>query len=198
MPHINNLGAAIYSDLSVATGTVSSTTYLGAATALASPSESAFVALFATENLGTAGASGSFHRIKNVRTFPEIGTPANIVNVPEFGTKQAKTIQGQADAPSLQVTINFIPVDWAKGATVAQALGNMVGDGILRAWRFSLLTAEPAGFGSVAGELGTVGNSEYYWNGKLEAMLVKPDLKDSMTAVLTLSIQSDFYGAYTV
>jgi hypothetical protein len=66
-----------------------------------------------------------------------------------------------------------------------------------------LLNAEPTGAGatkyaSTAAGLGTVQNSQYYWIGKLEALQVTPQLTDANTATITLTIQSDFFGAYTV
>lgn len=202
MSHISSLGAALFTDLAVSIGTVNASG-VASATAVASPyAEATWKAAFATEYASGAGAAGTFIRIANVREFPSIGTPPNIVNVPSYQQKQTATIQGQADAPSLEVTINFQPSLWAKAAaqTPAAVLGNMIGDGITRAWRFSLLQSLPTNYLSTdttgMGQ-NSVGNSQYFWNGKLEAMLVKPDLKDALTATLTLSIQSDFYGAFT-
>ena len=352
MSHISSLGAAIFTDLSVGTGTI--TAGIAGGTAVTTLDESTFKSRFADEGFvhgtGVVTGANSFTSLENVREFPQVGTPANIVQVPVFGQRQASTVQGQADAPSLEVTVNYIPSLWTKGASFSNVLGNMVGDGIARPWRFTLLTAAPAvqanatvssatastptagggaasgativgdlltvgtptgtwqvgtlvtggttatgtyilekytastfrvnisqnvsaftptgascvmtmnavpsgwfspgmavtGTGwagaTIAGQLtGTIGgsngatyaitpvtgqtasaasttgvgsgsdqyasiatrglsttqNSQYFWNGKLEAALVKPDLKDAMTATLTLSIQSDFYGAYT-
>lgn len=211
MAHISSIGAALFTDLAVAYTATSS----GVATAAmpATYDNSGFAALFVTST-----GNCKYFRIQNVREFPAVGTPANIVNVPVFGQKQSQTIQGQADAPSLEVTINFVPSEWAKGTTSTtwssgvisvsgNELGNMVGDGIKRAWRLALLGAAPSAtlgasqshYDSNSGGLGTAsgGNSVYYWTGKLEALLVTPSLTDAMTAKLTFSIQSDFYGAYT-
>ena len=49
-----------------------------------------------------------------------------------------------------------------------------------------------------AASMGTVQNSQYYWYGKVEALQVNPQLTDSNTATITLSLQSDFFGAYTI
>lgn len=213
MAHISSIGAAMFSDLSIATGTVTIGTNavsIGNPTP-ASVDSSGLQALFAT----TTSGAGGFTRLADtdgnsfVREFPSIGTPANIVNVPTYGSKTSSTIQGQADAPSLELTVNYVPSAWVPGfsGVSGTALGNMVGDGTQRWYRFTLLNAEPTGttaaikYASLAagsGGVGTVNNSQFFWKGKMEALLVKPDLKDATTATLTLSIQSPFYGAYTI
>lgn len=196
MAHILSVGAAMFTDLAVATGTA--TANVASSPQPATFDAAGFQALFATETSGV----GAFTRVRNIRDFPSIGTPANIVNVPVYGSRITQTIQGQADAPSLEVTVNYIPNDWTKGAT-GTALGNMVGDGSSRAWRFTLLQVDSVGatlatkYASIALGLGTVSNSQYFWMGKLESLLVNPNLTDAATATLAFSLQSDFYGAYT-
>jgi len=194
MTHIASLGAAIYTDLSVGLGTVASNAS-GASSLVASPDTfTNWQTAFGTE--GTS--SNNFLRIPNVRTFPSIGTPANIVNVSEYQVRQTKTIQGQADAPSLEVEVNYIPSLYIKGAS-GSVLGNLVSDGLTHLFRFTLLQSLPTDYSSTSGSthLGSVGNTQYFWLGKIEALLVKPDLKDTLVATLTLSIQSEFYGAFT-
>ena len=193
MAHITSIGAGLFSDLSIAspaTDPVFSTLDTAAE----------FHALFATEiaSVGGTKAANTFVRVQNVREFPSMGTPPNIVNVPTYGQKSSQQIQGQSDAPNLEVTVNYVPSDWASGTL----LGDMVGDGKLHVFRFALLNAEPTGsgdtkFASTVSGLGTIQNSIYYWVGKLEALLVNPQLTDANTATVTMSIQSKFFGAYT-
>jgi hypothetical protein len=196
MAHINSIGTAMFTDLSVATGVVASG--VAASPAPATLDAAGFQALFSTET----SAAGGFSRVKNVRDFPAIGTPANIVNVPVYGSTTSQTVQGQADAPSLEVTINYVPADWAKGVG-GTALGNMVGDGTQRAWRFTLAQTDSLGttaatkYASVAAGLGTIQNSQFFFVGKLESLLVTPSLTDATTATLAFSIQSQFYGPFT-
>lgn len=193
MAHISSIGAGLFSDLSIAAP-------------LAQPAFSTldtaaeFHALFATEiaSIGGTPAANTFVRVADVREFPSMGTPPNIVNVPTYGQKSSQQIQGQSDAPSLEITVNYIPAVWAAGTI----LGDMVGSGNLSVFRFSLLNAEPSGNGvtkyaSTSAGIGTVQNSVYYWIGKVEAMLVNPQLTDANTATITMSIQSKFFGAYT-
>jgi hypothetical protein len=198
MAHISSIGAAMFTDLAVAVGSV--TSGVGASPQPGSMDATGFQALFATE---AAAGPNAFVRVKNVRDFPSIGTPANIVNVPVYGQTSSQTVQGQADAPSLEVTVNYIPNDWTKGAT-GTALGNMVGDATMRAWRMTLLQTDSTGataltkYASIAGGLGTVANSQFYFLGKLESLLVNPSLTDATTATLAFSMQSAFFGPYTI
>lgn len=195
MAHIASIGAGMFSDMAVATPA----TDLTQSTLSALDTAAEFQALFATEiqtNGGTK-AAGSFVRMKNVREFPSMGTPPNIVNVPVYGSKTSQQIQGQSDAPSIELTVNYVPADWASGTI----LGNMVGDGKQYVFRFALLNAQPLSYSSVSGTpasgIGSVQNSQYYWVGKVEALQVNPQLTDANTATITISIQSQFFGAYT-
>jgi hypothetical protein len=198
MAHITSIGAGLYSDLSIHTPA----TELTAAAILALDTAAEFQALFASEiaNVGGTKAAGAFVRIQNVREFPAIGTPANVVNVPAYGQRTSSQIQGQADAPSMELTINFVPSDWGDGTSI---LADYVGDGIQRVFRFTLLNSEPTATGatkyaSTAGGIGTVPNSQYYFVGKIEAIAVSPQLTDANTATLTLTVQGAFFGAYTI
>jgi hypothetical protein len=200
MTHISSIGAGMFSDMSVATPL----TELSASALAALDTDAEFAALFASEIANADGtrAAGAFVRIQNVREFPGMGTPPNIVNVPNYGKKTSAQIQGQADAPSMELTLNHVGADWAKGAEET-LLGAMVGDGIQRVFRFALLNAEPTGTGATkwattAAGLGTVQNSLYYFIGKLEAIVVNPNLADANQSTLTLSMQSDMEGAFTV
>jgi hypothetical protein len=196
MTHISTISAGIYSDLAVAHPTAD----ISQATLDALSSAANFQALFATEIATDGGTRGTntFVRVKNVREFPALGTPANIVNVPVFGSSKSSQIQGQADSPSLEITLNYIPALWES----TTLLGAMVGDGVQRCWRFTLLAAQPtltttAKYASTTAGLGSVQNSQYYWLGKLEALVFNPQLTDANTATLTLSMQSQLFGAFT-
>ena len=195
MAHISSIGAGMYSDLSIA---VPSTP----PTFSSLDTEAEFEALFATEIASAGGtkAVNTFVRVKDIREFPAMGTPPNIVNVPVYGQASSQQIQGQSDAPSMELTMNFVPADWAD--EVSNILGSMVGDGNQYVFRFALLNSEPTGSGntkyaSSGSGLGTVQNSCYYWVGKIEAIQVNPQLTDANTATITISIQSPFYGAWT-
>jgi len=199
MAHISAIGAGLFSDLSIHVPS----TLLTAGALAALTTAGAFNALFTTSIDSVGGTSGSstFVRVRNVREYPQIGTPANVVNVPAYGQKTSSQIQGQADAPSLEVTLNYVPSEWGSGTSI---LGGLVGNGNQYVFRFALLNSEPTGTtvatkyaSSVAG-LGSVQNSVYYWVGKVEALLANPQLTDANQATLTMTLQGDFYGAYTL
>lgn len=163
---------------------------------------SEFSPAFATEipSVGGTKGAGAFVRVLNVREFPAMGIPPNVVNVPTYGQKTTQQIQGQSDAPTMEVTLNFVPSEWSKEAGCL--LGNAVGDGKQYIFRFTLMNVEPTGsgatkFASSAVGLGTVMNSQWFWIGKLDALLVSPQLNDANTATLTMTLQSPLYGAYT-
>lgn len=197
MAHISSIGAAMFSDLSVSMPS-SATNFSSVDTV------TEFQALFATEiaSVGGTKAANTFVRVKSVREFPPMGTPPNIVNVPTFGQKTSQQIQGQSDAPNLEITLNYIPSEWSKDA--GNLLGNAVADGNLYIFRFTLMNTDSTGsttdtkYASTVAGLGTVQNSQYYWIGKMEAINVTPSLTDATQATLTLSLQSPFYGPWTI
>jgi len=180
MGHIASIGAGIYSDLSVSKLAVDSS----AITALIDGAENT------TTGFPSKFDADEYLRILNVREFPSMGTPPNIVNVPVFGQASSQQIQGQSDAPSMELTLNFVPEDWKDGSD----LGEMIGSGLSYVFRFSLLNAKASDYDT--GAFG-VDNSQWFWVGKIEALQINPQLSDSNTAVLSITIQSDFYGAYT-
>jgi len=198
MSHITTIGAGIYSDLAVA---------LPTATATVSNVEATLKGYFAgTEqlNVGGVAGTGNFVRIQNVREFPSLGVPANIVNVAAYGSKIGKQVAGQPDAPTIEITVNYLPGDWSNAP--ASLLGAMVGDGTQKCFRFALLNGQPSGYASTSASIGsplvgTAGsreNSQWFWFGKVEALLINPQLTDANTATLTLSVQSEFYGPFTI
>jgi hypothetical protein len=259
MSHISSIGAGMYTDLSVALPSTAQNYSTFNAT------ETNWETLFRKEvgNVGGVKGTNTFVRVQNVREFPSIGTPANIVNVPVYGAKTSRQVQGQADAPTVEITLNYVPSDWA---TSGNLLGPLVGDGNQYGFRFTLLNTAPTSYSSVASSaaaalsaatsasttvtftaipvgatagqtlvnatdgtvygiidattattltlisaaniasgtsvkaigIDTAANSSWYWYGKLESLLVNPQLTDANTATLTISVQSDFYGAYTV
>ena len=178
MSHITSIGAGVYTDFSVS-----------AAASAGVINDTVQDAVFVTEDTG-------YFRIKNIREFPPIGTPANIVNVPVFGKATSDQVQGQADAPNMEFQINYVPADWAV------ALQALVGNGLQYTFRFAVMNSKPTGtgtsqFDSSAAGINTVENTYFYFKGKLEALLINPQLTDANTATLTVSVQSDFAGPYT-
>jgi hypothetical protein len=172
------------------------------------------------EALLTYANTKNYIRIRHVKEFPAIGTPANIVKVPNYGKKNSLQIQGQADSPTMELTLNYVPALWANntlnGGTDATPIASFakVGDGRVYLFRFTLLDTKPDGYNATPGTAGTatddsiaddgstplsaVENTSYYFLGKMEALEVTPSLTDAITAKLTIAVQSDVYGAFTV
>jgi len=168
--------------------------------ALAINSEENFKSLFSTEikSVGGTPSINTFCRIEHIREFPELGTPPNIVKVPEYGAKMSRQVNGQADSPDISINLNYVPSDWAAGTL----LGDLVGSGQQVVIRATLMSSEPQGSSnsnkkfSTAG-IGTVRNSQWYFVGRLESIVVMPNLTDAVTAKLAVTMQTDFYGAWT-
>jgi len=210
MAHLSSISAAIFTDLAVAYASNTG----GVATATAFPTDSTGLqALFVTTT-----SNNKYFRVLNVREFPAFGQQPNIVNVPVFGQKQSQSVGGQSDAPTMEVTINYVASDWVKGTTAStwttgdltvrgSELANMVGDGIKRVWRIALMAAAPVAtssaslnaYDSIATGLGANSNqnTQFFFHGKLESMQITPSLTDATTATLSFSMQSDLYGAFT-
>jgi hypothetical protein len=232
MAHINSIAAAMFSDLSVVgkphdqtsfnlvsvLKEISSGELKGTGTGgLSSAGQLiATAGLFQTEN--AVADSGGFVRITNVKEFPAMGTPANVVKVPEYGAKTSKQIQGQADSPTMELTLNFVPELWKENKlsySTGVSSPIVIGDGNVYLFRFTLLSQEPEGYkaitdivsadgdaigggGITSSVAGAVKNSSYYFLGKFEALEVTTSLTDAMSAKLTITVQSDIRGAFTV
>jgi hypothetical protein len=190
MTHISSIGAGLFSDLSV--GLVKQNPV-----GLSAPwTKEELAAMFTTQAAPTDNTpvATEFISIAGIREFPPVGTPSNIVNVPGYGSATSLQIQGQADASSFELQINYTGTQWDK----ANYPGKMVNDGNAYPIRLAILNSRPPGLASSPAGLGAVENSIYYFIGKLEAIAVQPSLTDANIATLTLSVQSQFYGAFTI
>ena len=123
--------------------------------------------------------------VGNIREFPSLGTPANIVNVPVYGQSISSQVGGQADAPTLEFTLNYVP-------EVHAALDALRRSGQFQAWRVRLASAE----------FGIRGNSfdifdDFYFRGAVVSFEITPSLSDSNQATITLNISGDFAGPFS-
>jgi len=185
MAHISDLRAGIFTYLDM---------YTAAAGLAAAATDPEFKALFVGSTPGTATtADGQVTGVDthltfpSVREFPSIGTPANIVNVPVYGQKTTSQVQGQSDAPSLEVTVNYNANDMAD-------LHALVGTQI--AFRF-MMAAAACTLDERSQSAFTTANTSFFFKGKIEAILVNSSLTDATTATITLSAQTDFIGPST-
>ena len=187
MAHISSLGAGIFTYLDMVTEAIPSGTDTAAE----------YAALFVGSTPGTADTAdgqvtgvANHLRMPSVREFPSIGTPANIVNVPVYGQKTSSQVQGQADAPTLELTINYIPTNVDGTDELHDILGTQV------YFRFMMCDAATTLTNSIGATIANK-NTSFYFKGKVEAILVNPSLTDQTTATVTLSTQSDFFGPDT-
>ena len=185
MAHISDLRAGIYTYLDIHS----------IAPVDATDSAVEYAALFVGSTPGTADTTdgdttgvAEHFRMPSVREFPSIGTPANIVNVPVYGQATSSQVQGQADAPSLEVTVNYNATDCAE-------LHDLVGKPV--SFRFMMVDSACTLDEASDTTLSSKANTAFYFNGKVEAILVNPSLTDATTATVTLSTQSDFFGPAT-
>jgi len=176
MAHISSLGAGIFTYLDMYTGAIPAGTDTTAEMA----------ALFVGGTPGTADADHV--RMPSVREFPSIGTPANIVNVPVYGQATTSQVQGQSDSPTLEITVNYVAEDMT-------AIHNLIGtNAVFRFMMVASACTEDEGADATLAK----DNTEFYFKGKVEAILVNPALTDATTATVTLSAQSDFFGPATL
>jgi len=178
MAHISSLGAGIFTYIDIFTGTIPANTDTAAECA----------ALFVGTTPGTPDADHV--RFPSVREFPAIGTPANIVNVPVYGQKTSSQVQGQSDAPTLEVTVNYVAADMEAFHALANGNDSLV-------FRFMMCATAVDAAGGSAATLAAE-NTEFYFLGKVEAIMINPALTDTNTATITLSTQSEFFGPATI
>jgi hypothetical protein len=125
--------------------------------------------------------------VGNVREFPSLGTPANVVNVPVYGQATSSQIAGQSDAPSLDFTVNYIPSEHGALETLRKNATSLV-------FRVRISDAELTLSSGVA--VASVQNSfdDFYFLGKIASLEITPGLTDANQATMSLTIEGDFTG----
>ena len=171
------------------------------------------------ENANRATQWGNFTYIPNMREAPSFGVPPSLVNVPEFGSKTSKQVQGQADPTNIEVSINYVAELWSN-----DRLGGVVGDTNSYLMAIVLANAEPAGYGlsgsgtngaTVDGDTGTtpatkpiigwsssavtnnIENSIVFFVGEMSSLQFTPNLTDANQATITVALKSSFSDPYT-
>ena len=168
MANITSIGAGIYTSLAHST-----------ATALPNTSTAS------TPTMVHGLMESAFTEVPDVREFPSFGAPANIVNVPVYGQAQSDQIQGQADAPTLEFTLNYVPDQH-------DDIQGFAGDNVNRLFRIRLANAPvptPLTTQSVF--------NDFYVVAQVAAFTVSPNLTDSNQATLTLATQGELIGPLT-
>jgi hypothetical protein len=187
MAHITAITAAYHSVMSVARtavpgGTLTSTVLQGLFTGL---------------------TTNTYLSFDNVRDFPTLGSTANIVKVPVYGSSRTYSIGAQGDAPDYSVKVNFVPTNWvATGVSFMGAgtgnFGDAVSDNVSKVFQFTMMKQKPTNYNMVAGGIGTVLNTQFYFIGRIESYQVTPARDDAVTADVQLSVQSELLGPFTI
>lgn len=177
MAHISGITAVRFTSLAISTAEVTSDARQG----MIADSEAA---LFRTAFATTSNVS----EIGQVREFPNLGTPANIVNVPSYGQSISSQVGGQADAPDLTFTLNYEP------SSAGHAMLNTIRqDGDLVSFRARLTDVE-----NLTLTMGVPAASEafddMYWTGRVISFEIIPGLNDSLQASIAVTIEGDFVG----
>lgn len=184
MAHITNLNSSTFTTLAF-TGETRAGADVARAVTTRPATPAAWRTLFTGTTNSDTDSDGDRVLVTNVREFPSLGTPANIVNVPVYGQSISSQVGGQADAPTLEFTVNYTPSDHA-------VLDNMRINGTQVAWRVRLAGSESA-------EAGGVGESydDFYFLGTVQSLEVTPALNDATQATFAVSINGDFAGPYS-
>ena len=199
MPNITSIGAGMYTSLASvdlpviegATGVANTTIAQGATPTEWAPefetgdASSGFVAAVAARNIG------------RIREFPNLGIPANIVNVPQYGQAVSSQIAGKSDAPSMDFTFNYVPEEHA-------FIEEMRAGGELYLFRVRLANAkqDPSKAGNDAdgvnlpsvadGEVSE--SSDFYFFGKVASFEIVPNLTDSNQLNVSMTIDGEMVG----
>lgn len=208
MPNISSIGAGIYTSLAFidqdvvdGAGTPGTTVGRGAA-------PSVWAGLFETR--GTTAGLNEGDKVPytvgthakafgRIREFPNLGIPANVVNVPQYGQGSSSQIAGQSDAPSLDFTFNYVPTEHAFISTLRESGEN-------RLFRIRLSNAqqvEDTGgvilpFESKEAATSNMREfSDFYLFGSVASFEIVPNLTDSNQLNVTLTIDGEMGGPYS-
>jgi len=184
MAHINNIGASIYTRIDYVPGSVSTADRATPAN-LAAKFESA-----AAADGAAATTEAAVVAIEGIREFPSLGTPSNIVNVPQYGQSISSQIQGQADAPSLEFTFNYIPTNHYTLDALRKSGTNLV-------FRVRLSNTEDGGVQATPASDATTEYEDVYFQGTIASFEIVPALTDATQANIALTIDGDFEGPFS-
>jgi len=221
MPNISAIGAGIYTslafaDLPVVSGTGSAGVEIGKADA-----PTVWITEFETRGTPPAGAGGDFvpwtaeadaRAFGKIREFPNLGVPANVVNVPQYGQPTSSQITGQSDPPSLDFTFNYV-------ATEHAFIDTLRAEGTQRLFKVRLANGEQvvAGGTNESGGVDPAGTegvnlpyeteeaattdmrefSDFYLFGSVASFEIVPSLTDSNQVNVSLTIDGQLEGPFS-
>jgi hypothetical protein len=188
MAHINNIGASIYTRIDYVPGSLTTDNRANPAQLIGKFESSAPTDTTAAALVSTAGEVPV--AIEGIREFPSLGTPSNIVNVPQYGQSISSQIQGQADAPSLEFTFNYIPTNHYALDALRKSGTNLV-------FRVRLSNTEDGGVQATPASDATTEYEDVYFQGTIASFEIVPALTDATQANIALTIDGDFEGPFS-
>jgi hypothetical protein len=184
MAHLTKISAGKFTSLAYATAGAVNSASTDAAIAALFTSGTFPTTDVAVETLATAVPLA----VGDVREFPSVGTPANVVNVPVYGQSTSSQVAGQSDAPTLEFTLNYV-------ASKHAALEALRKAGTKLAFRVRLSDAAPSTVTlGVARNKRTDEFSDFYFLGTIASFEISTNLTDAIQATIALTVDGDFRG----
>lgn len=193
MAHLTKISAGKFSSLDYVTATagVSSTSTLPTITA---QFVTAAKQLLVTDSDATPAvkedvATGVKH-VGDVREFPSLGTPANVVNVPVYGQATSSQVAGQSDAPSLEFSLNYVATEHAALETLRRANTRLC----FRVRMSDVKQASASANLNVPLAFRNQEFADFYFFGTIASFEITTGLTDAIQASITLTVSGDFTG----
>jgi len=190
MAHITSIGASKFTSLDYVPNTANSATSTAAALHGLFVSNSSTI-LAAADATDETPDSAAVH-VGNIREFPSLGTPANVVNVPVYGQASSSQVSGQSDAPSLEFTVNYVPSEHSALDTLRKSATRLC-------FRVRIADADitTAASGITTADSGDK-YADFYFFGTVASFEITPSLSDSLQATLAVTIEGDFNGPFSL
>ena len=130
--------------------------------------------------------------VGNVREFPSVGTPANVVNVPVYGQSTSSQVAGQSDAPSLEFSLNYVASEHAALDALRKAGTRL----LFRVRMTDSSNLAPASAPNLGVPTAYVDDefSDFYFFGTIASFEITTNLTDSIQASISLTVEGDFVG----
>ena len=188
MAHITSIGAAKFTTLDYVPNTANN------ANSTAADLHALFVSNSSTAIAGGADETveAAVVHVGNIREFPSLGTPANVVNVPVYGQATSSQVAGQSDAPTLEFTLNYVPADHAAIDTLRKANTRLcfrvrISDADITTDADGVMLADDSDK-----------FADFYFFGTVASFEISPSLSDSLQATMALTIEGDFSGPFSL
>jgi len=125
--------------------------------------------------------------VGDVREFPSLGTPANVVNVPVYGQATSSQVSGQSDAPSLEFTLNYVGIDHSALEILRKAATRICFRVRMSDVKMATSTNTPIAFADEE-------FADFYFFGSIASFEITTGLTDAIQATMSLTVNGDFTG----